>query len=201
MWIAFEGTNGSGKTSQLERVRKYIETNTEHPIHVQRHPGIPRLREVLLDPDTTWDPVAARLVFTAEYIQSVQGLDAHVGSVVLMDRVAPVSNWAYGKGEGASERDLYRLMSFMDRLRSPDLTFIFDCPVYESEIRLREQQNPNKYDLKDVQFKARVLAYYREWYNKFGDETTFMINTSKGVDDAFLEIVKILHDHTELFTE
>src|SRR2546430_16430430 len=76
--IVFEGVEGSGKGTQMELARRYLESKGLHVV-ATREPGGTgfgdRLRETILDPATgTVDPRAQALVFAAARGQLVATL-------------------------------------------------------------------------------------------------------------------------------
>lgn len=72
MFITFEGIDGSGKSTQIEKLRDRLQKNGVQ-VNVFRDPGGPKvseqIREILLDSDSEIDPVTELLLFSASRSQ------------------------------------------------------------------------------------------------------------------------------------
>ena len=156
-FIVFDGSEGSGKTTQAARLRARLESSGRSVLLV-RDPGTTRIgeqiRSILLNPDHQEMAMrcemllymAARAQMMAEVI--APALDA--AKVVLSDRFVS-STLAYQLGgEGLSADEIRHVADIAIRGRWPDLTLIFDMPVEESMARVRRakdriEQRPMSY--------------------------------------------------------
>jgi len=95
LFITFEGPEGSGKTTQIELLRDYLEEKG-YPVLATREPGGTsigdQIRAILLDPrHTEIQSVSEALLFSAARAQIVhQVIRPHLarGGIVLCDRYA-----------------------------------------------------------------------------------------------------------------
>jgi len=107
MFITFEGTEGSGKTTQVNLTMQYLR-DKGHDVLLTREPGGTlvgdNIREILLNKDTVQlSPRAELLLFNASRAQLVdQVLRPHLeaGGVVLCDRYVDSSVAYQGYGHG-----------------------------------------------------------------------------------------------------
>jgi dTMP kinase len=167
MFIVLEGIDGSGTTTQLDRLARHLSARGRQ-VHATREPSqgpIGRLlREILLGghrlPDGAGvDGLAMALLFAADRRDHLTreiepalagGLD------VISDRYL-LSSLAYQ----AQEADRAWVAGLARELRIPDLTILLDVPVSVAAARRRAAGRPDeRYDADDVQ--SRVAARYPE---------------------------------------
>lgn len=136
VFITFEGVEGCGKTTQIERLHDYLRRQG-YAVEVTREPGgtpiAEIIRKVLLDPDNdTLAPVTELLLYEAARAQHVAerirpALAA--GAVVLCDRFADSTTAYQGAGRSLSFEEVNRLHQLATQGVWPDLTFLIDLPV------------------------------------------------------------------------
>ena len=167
LFIVLEGIDGSGTTTQLDRLARHLEARGRR-VHPTREPSagpIGRLlREILLGshrrPDgAPVDGLAMALLFAADrrdhLTREIEPALAS-GADVVSDRYL-LSSLAYQAQE--AERDW--VAGLARDLRVPDLTLLLDVPIPVAAARRRAAGRPDeRYDADDVQ--ARVAARYRE---------------------------------------
>jgi dTMP kinase len=167
LFIVLEGIDGSGTTTQLDRVAAYLESRGRRAHHT-REPStgpIGRLiREILLGghrlPDgRPADGPAMALLFAADrrdHLQREIEPALAAGIDVVSDRYL-LSSLAYQ----AEEADRAWVAALARDLRRPDLTLLLDLPVPVAAARRRAAGRPDeRYDADQVQ--ERVAARYRE---------------------------------------
>lgn len=127
-FVVFEGIDGSGTTTQRERVAARLRARG-HRVHVTREPSDRRIgkltRELLAVGDgRTVDAAGLALLFAADRLEHLRGeIEPALarGELVVCDRYL-VSSWVYQSLE--CESDWVRAIN--RHARWPDLTFIFD---------------------------------------------------------------------------
>lgn len=74
MLVSFEGIDGSGKTTQINLLKKRVES-AGRKVHIFREPGgtelSEQIRAILLNPDTLIDPVTEILLFSTARSQLI----------------------------------------------------------------------------------------------------------------------------------
>ena len=136
MFITFEGTAGSGKTTQLHLLAEYLKEQGYTVLTTYEPGGTAigdRVRDILLDPQySEMRPLAEVLLFSASRAQLVgQVIGPHLerGGVVLCDRYAD-STFAYqGYGNGVDLALLRQITALATGGLVPDLTLYLDLPV------------------------------------------------------------------------
>lgn len=169
IFISFEGPEGAGKSTQIQKVKDYLNKN-RIPCRVVREPGGTQvgnaIRSILLNPEFK-EMVAETemLLYAASRSQLVRKVilpALEQGEVVLCDRYVD-SSIAY-QGYGA-EKSLDMVHS-INRLATggllPDRTYLLDLPVEEGEKRiLARGGEKDRMEQKEKWFHERVRAGYR----------------------------------------
>lgn len=171
LFITFEGPEGSGKTTQLQALRGYLEARG-FSVYAPREPGGTRIgdlvRNIVLNPEfTEMQPAAEILLFSAARAQLVgQEIRPRLarGQMVLCDRYADSTLAYQGYGLGLDLQALRAITAFATGGLQPDLTFLLDVPVEVGLARKRGQDANewNRMERRQREYHERVRAGYRE---------------------------------------
>lgn len=169
-FIALEGADGSGKTTQ-SRLLATVLTDQGYDVVVTREPGGTRLgeriRELLLGADAcAMLATTEALLFAAARAQHVHEVirpALETGRIVVCDRFVD-SSFAYqGGGRGLDMVGLRAVQSFAISGVEPDLRVFLDVPV---EVGLRRRsagvEPTNHLDDAGAAFHKRVRVMYRD---------------------------------------
>lgn len=172
LFITFEGIDGSGKSTHIERTVAELHTQG-HRVTSTREPGGTALgeslRHIVLAQDV--DPLTeALLMFAARrhHLRHVIEPALARGEVVLCDRFTD-SSFAYqGYGHGLDLPILGQLEAWVQArdggsgshaLRQPDITFWFDIDPHLAAQR-RSGRAGDRFEAQPVSFFERVAAGY-----------------------------------------
>lgn len=170
MFITFEGSEGSGKSSQQAQLAEYLR-GRGIPLLVTREPGGTEIgeqvRAILSDlKNTAMHPRAEILLFQASRAQLVeQMIRPHLekGGVVLCDRYADSTIAYQGFGYQLVDLALLReIVSFATGGLQPDLTLLLDLDVEEGLRRRANGGEWNRLDAYELAFYQRVRQGYHE---------------------------------------
>lgn len=170
MFITFEGSEGSGKSSQQAQLAEYLRERGI-PLLVTREPGGTEIgeqvRAILSDlKNTAMHPRAEILLFQASRAQLVeQMIRPHLekGGVVLCDRYADSTIAYQGYGYQLVDLALLReIVSFATGGLQPDLTLLLDLDVEEGLRRRAKGGEWNRLDAYELAFYQRVRQGYHE---------------------------------------
>ena len=172
LFITFEGPEGSGKTTQIELLRDYLEKRG-YSVLATREPGGTsignQVRAILLDPrNTEMLPASEALLFSAARAQIVnQVIQPHLaqGDIVLCDRYADSTLAYQGYGHGLDLEMLHTITAFATGGLKPDLTVYLDIDVEEGlrrKLTAHEagQAEWNRLDQQEIAFHRRVREGY-----------------------------------------
>ena len=126
------------------------------------------IRKVLLDAEEQVDPLAELLLYAADRAQHVRtlvrpALDS--GHVVVSDRYADATVAYQGAGRGFPDELISDVVALATGGLMPDLTFIFDLTVDESQRRASHRtrkgnKQHDRLDAEDAAFHTRVRDAY-----------------------------------------
>jgi dTMP kinase len=176
-FIALEGIDGCGKTTQLQALRQWLPSSglmaPGASLVVSREPGGTALgqalRELLLHPPQGVQPLprAELLLYAADRAQHVEALLLPVlaaGDWVLCDRFTGSTAAYQGYGRGLPLALIDTLESLATGGLQADLTLWLDVPLIESYWRRREQL-ADRLEGEGVAFLARVADGFERMAN------------------------------------
>lgn len=160
LWIALEGGEASGKSTQAERLARRLDA-----VLTREPGGTPvgeRIRELLLDRTELIDDRAEVLLLGADRAQHVASVVEPAlsgGRCVVSDRSA-FSSLAYqGYGRGLPLDDVRRVSDWASRGRWPDLVVLLDVP--DAIRRQRMQRAHDRLEAAGAEFHRRVNDGFR----------------------------------------
>ena len=170
--ISFEGPDGAGKTTVLNKVLPILQEKLAQPILTTREPGgvviSERIRDVILDVNhTEMDAKTDLLLYMAarrqHWIERVLPA-VEAGQVVIMDRFIDSSVAYQGAGRGLDKSEIYWLNAYATDHHKPDLTLYFDVPseVGLARIEANADREVNRLDLEKLDMHQRVRQGYLE---------------------------------------
>lgn len=170
MFITFEGPDGSGKTTQLNRLMPVLQEKGLDVIRTREPGGTDigdQIRSVIMNmKNKSMNPRTEILLFCASRAQLVEELVRPAlseGKIVLCDRYADSTMAYQGYGHGLDRTALTQLLDFATGGLKPDLTLYFDISA-ESGLRRRisNHEEWNRMDDYALQFHERVRSGYLE---------------------------------------
>jgi dTMP kinase len=140
VFVTFEGLDGSGKTTQAELLREWLEQEHGRVVATREPGGTPlgeRVRELLLDGDpiSPWSEAALFAAARAELVDRVIGPALAEGADVVSDRYLDSSLAYQGVARGLGVERVLALN--IDAIRGilPDVTFLLLVDVDEARKR------------------------------------------------------------------
>lgn len=159
--IAFEGPEGAGKSTQLQRLAAVLRGEGRR-VEITAEPGGTALgrdlRQMLLHArDTVPVPLAELFLYLADRAQHVQQLIAPAiasGAVVLTDRFSASTIAYQGYGRGLDLEQVRRADAWARGGLEPRLTLLLDCPVRVGLQRARGDND--RFHAEEEAFHERV---------------------------------------------
>lgn len=168
-FITFEGTEGVGKSTQLETARQTLES-AGVDVLVTREPGgtpmAEAVRELLLSPreEQVNELTELLLMFAAR----AQHLHERIlpameqGTWVLCDRFTDATYAYQGGGRGVSAEQIAVLEQLVQGDLRPDHVILLDAPVEVGMARARSRSAPDRFEQEQADFFQRIRNCYLE---------------------------------------
>jgi dTMP kinase len=164
--ITFEGSEGSGKSTQIELVRRYLEKKKRKVLFL-REPGATRIseqiRRILLDVGSAgMSDECETLLYMAARAQLVREKiipALRKGAVVLCDRFLDSTIAYQGYGNGVDIGWIKQLGRFATGGVTADLTLFFDIDAKKGLGRISRPKD--RIERRSVLYHNRVRAGYR----------------------------------------
>jgi dTMP kinase len=175
MFITFEGTEGSGKTTQIKAAYAVLRDDG-YRVTLTREPGGTaigdQIRTILLDnlKNTNMQARAELLLFCASRAQLVGELirpTIEQGGILLCDRYSDSTLAYQGYGHGLPIADLKQILTFATAGLVPDVTIYLDIKPEKGLERRRRgmifnHEDWNRLDAMELAFHQRVYSGYQQ---------------------------------------
>lgn len=168
--ISFEGSEGSGKTTQIARLAQHLQKLGREVVSTREPGGTEigeQIRNIIVH-NSRGDEMCAEtelLLFAAARAQLVREVIAPAlikGCVVLSDRFLDSSTVYQGVGRNLAMDPINQINRFAVGNVMPDLTIIIDVPTEVSLARIRQRASdlPNRMERENIDFYNKVREGY-----------------------------------------
>jgi dTMP kinase len=168
LFITFEGIDGCGKSTQIKLLHKNL-TDHGYTVTLTREPGgtslSEKIRSIILDVNNSRMSSRCELLLylaaRAQHIDEKILPDIDQGKIVLSDRFEEATFAYQGCGRDIGTQTIIPLNAFATRDLIPDLTFVLDIPVEESERRfIASGKVRDRLELNDREFFTKIRNGY-----------------------------------------
>ncbi len=173
-FITLEGSEGSGKSTNLAFIHQYLQQNGIDVVLTREPGGTPlgeTIRELLLDHrnSTMASDTELLLMFAAraQHLNELILPALQAGQWVLCDRFTDATYAYQGAGRGIADERIAQLETWVQGELRPDLTFFLDLPVAQGLARAEERSTPDRFEREQIDFFDRV----RHGYLKLAERT------------------------------
>ena len=205
MFITFEGPEGSGKSTQIQRLGAYLQAKSIDCVVTKEPGGTPigdRIRAILLDSASAgmdaWTDVllysASRRQHVVERIRPALARGAHV----LCDRYTDATLAYQGYGRLIDLGRLQLLNEWATEGLMPDVTLLYD--IDEETGLARAHRRNAKMDVDEGRFEAEDLRFHRrvrEGYRALAiaePQQYVLIDAHGSIDDVFEKTLAALRE-------
>ena len=200
-FITFEGIDGSGKTTQLELAKDFLEEKG-YDVIVTREPGAlelgQKIRDILLNHKGKVSDRCEMFLFLADRAQHVETLikpAVESGKIILCDRYTDSTIAYQGYARGQDVELLTKLNNIAIRGLLPDLTLLYDTSVETAQTRVGKEKD--RMESSGINFHKKVRQGYLTIQDE-NPERIKRINADKSIEDVFAQtkeiIVKLLQE-------
>ena len=196
-FIAFEGGEGAGKSTQMEALIDWLEARGEEAVTTREPGGTPigdRIREILLDPDGDIDPRTEALLYAADRAEHVAkvikpALDA--GKIVVSDRFIDSSLAYQGLARGLGLEEIYDISEWATGGILPDLVLYLKLDA-GTGLR-RSEGSPDRIEREHGDFHERVAGAYHELAERY-PERFVVIDAGRAPAGVHQDVVKAIEE-------
>ena len=195
IFVSFEGLDGAGKSTQVERLTAFLEQRGRDVV-VAREPGGTelgeRIRDLLLGGDDVvpWAEACLFAAARAQLVERVLRPALARGCDVVVDRYVDSSLAYQGVARGLGVDDVYDLNRKAVGGLVPDRTFLLSLPAEDAGFRRPEPLD--RMERESVMFRRRVEEGYRGLAERFPERIV-------EVDASLREetIAELVREHVE----
>ena len=193
LFISFEGGEGSGKSTQTELLKEYLESIGKRVLLTREPGGTPlgkQLREILLDNKTgNISPRAEALLYAADRANHVYSLIQPAlteGQVVITDRYLDSSVAYQGAGRILQPAEVARISRWATENLAPNLTIVMDIPA---ELGLSRLRSLDRLEAEPLAFHERIR---QEFLNIAGSdpERYFVVDATQNKESIHEQIIE-----------
>ena len=205
-FITLEGGEGSGKSTQLQLIKNYLQ-DLGYQVIITYEPGDTevgnKIRQILLDPK--YDklvPKAELMLYLADRAQHVQEViipNLKAGKIVISDRYIDAT-WAYqGFARELDSSVVKKLNSIATDNLTPDLTLLLDLDPSVSLRRAKEttaktNESGDRIEAEKIEFHQQVRKGYLELAEQ--EERIAVVDGNQAKKEVFGQIKQILKERS-----
>lgn len=195
-FITFEGPEGSGKTTVLQRVSEKLAQ--DYQLIATREPGgVPtgeEIRKVVLE-GANMDIRTEAMLFAAsrrEHLVEKVVPALNDNKIVLCDRYIDSSLAYQGYARGIGIEEVKQLNDFAINGLYPNLTIYLDITAEVGRDRiLKNQRDQNRLDKEDIAFHEKVIEGYRQIIQE-APQRFAVVDATRNIDDVVNETYEII---------
>jgi len=193
LFITAEGTDGSGKTTQIKLLESYLKDRGFEV--VTREPGGTKIgekiRSIILDPDNTKMSyitemmlyASARAQLVSEFIKP----SLEQGKVVICDRFVDSSYVYQGFGRNIDIELIEKVNSIALDGIMPDVTLFFDVDPSVALLRRIRSTGADRIEQETMDFHRKVYEGYKKLISKYPDRIK-VIDSNRSIEEIFLDV-------------
>ena len=199
-FITFEGSEGSGKSTQSRLLCDYLRARRVHFVYT-REPGGTRVgekvRKILLNPAnySIIDRCELLLYLSsrAQLVSEIIKPALSKGKIVISDRFSDATLAYQGYGGGLDIGLIKRLNNFVTENIRPDLTLFLDIGVKKGLARSLRSRRADRIEERPISYHQRVKRGYLE-LARSSPERIKVIKAGKDINKTQREIRKIVEE-------
>jgi len=168
-FITFEGGEGAGKSTQVQRLAARLKASGHEVVTTREpggSPGAESIRDIVLRGDADrWSPVTETLLMYAarrDHIERVIRPALARGAWVICDRFADSTRAYQGAAGGVDPGFITALETYILEATRPDLTLVFDLPAETGLERAHARAGAEmRFESKGIAFHERLRAGFQ----------------------------------------
>ena len=165
-FITFEGGEASGKTTQIKKLKNWLQKN-KIPSLITREPGGTKIAEylrkiILSKKENVSINMEVLLLMTSrlDHLNKIIIPALNNNKIVICDRYVDSTAIYQGYYNKFGVQKIYQLHKLLLNNFLPDLTFVFNNNPNIAKKRLLKRKNKNKYDKVDYKFNNKINSAF-----------------------------------------
>lgn len=201
MFITFEGGEGTGKTTIIQKIEKRIKSKLKRDVVLTREPGgtnsnlSEAIRELVLSPKNKYVNIYTEALLyaasRAQHLDDVITKALEDNKIVLCDRYID-SSFAYqGYARDLGIEFIEQINKYaMDKL--PDLTFLIDVDPLIGMARIKNRKKNDRLDQEKLSFHNKVREGYQIIAKKYRNRIVVIDGTKtlKEIEDEIFNKIE-----------
>lgn len=192
-FITFEGVDGSGKSTQIEKLKSYLEEQG-HQVLLTREPGgtpiSETIRQIILDPkNCEMTALTEAMLYAASRAQLVAEVikpAIEQGKIVICDRFvdSSIAYQAYGRnlGEAVEQINQYAVAGCM-----PDLTILMRVRPQIGTERIEDREK-DRIEMEQQSFHDAVYRGYEELAQN-NPQRIVTVDASRSIEEIYDDVI------------
>ncbi|NLC15891.1 MAG: dTMP kinase [Firmicutes bacterium] len=181
VFISLEGCDGSGKSTQMARLSRRLESLGLSPVITREPGGTPfgeRIRQLLLDPDSPDRSILSETLLYAaarcEFVSKIVRPALAEGRIVITERYAD-STWVYqGYAGGVPLSTIETLNAIATGGLEPDLTLVLDIGEERVVNERLATKRKDKIERRSGEYHQKVREGYRQLARRYPHRVAYV---------------------------
>ena len=200
LFITIEGTDGAGKSTQIELLKKYLEDRGKDVLVTREPGGTPiseKIRDIILDRENSeMSSITEALLYASSRAQHVSEKIKPAlaeGKIVICDRFVDSSIAYQSVARGLSTKLIEDINKYAVDGLTPDITLYFDISPDEGIKRKKNMHTLDRMENEKRDFHLRVYEGYQGLLALY-PERIKRIDASKDIDDVHRQVLKYINN-------
>lgn len=193
-FITFEGSEGSGKSTQINLLCDYLKKHKKSVLFVREPGGVrisEKIRDILLDvKNKEMNQECEMLLYMSARAQLVEEVIIPAlkkGKVVICDRFLDSTVVYQGYGHKMDVNFIKKVGRFVTQGFAPDLTFLFDIDAQKGLNRIKRSKD--RIENRAIAYHKRVRAGYLDIAKK-EPKRIKVIKSDQSIEDIHVQVQK-----------
>ena len=190
--IVFEGIEGSGKTTHINLVNKYLKKKNKKFIKF-REPGgsknAEKIRNILLNNKSNFNQKTDLLLMLGSRSENIEKIikQNYKKKIIIIDRFIDSTIAYQHYGMGIDIKIIKDINNFLLNRITPDFTFLNVVNKKNLILRLKKRKNKNRYDNFNYNFYNKVQKGFLKLVKK---KKYMIVDSNKSLSYNKLQIIK-----------
>lgn len=200
IFIVIEGGDGTGKSTQIKLIEKYLKEKGLNVLSTREPGGVStaeKIREIILNEEI--DKVTEALLFASarrEHLIKKVIPAMERGDIILCDRFLYSSLAYQGYARGLGIENVYEINKFAIDSVMPTLTILLELSPEKGIERINtgRAEEINRLDLEGLDFHNKVNKGYSKVVEMYPENKCVKINAAQTIENVFEDIKKALNE-------